>query len=333
MLDYGYPQFTNIETLKSCIYNEAVPVETPPVVTSLKFSTGFPQIAPKTVPSNAAHRPIDTVAKQRNPGTRRKNEIFVDILERLTLALSSNGCILNSSIEGSIQMKSFLSGHPELRLALNENLALKSEERRGGNAVLLDDYNFHECVDLKEFDEMKIMSLVPPDGEFTVMNYRITGEFAIPFRIVPTIEQISQHKLELVIKIRAEIPEQNYGGNVSVTCPLPKHTASVSTELFPSSAIQGAEYVASEGRIVWNIKKFTGGSEHALKCRLALSQPSTSPIKKETGPISMTFEIPMYNVSNMQVRYLRISETHPNYNPFRWVRYVTQTASYVCRMT
>lgn len=40
----------------------------------------------------------------------------------------------------------------------------------------------------------------------------------------------------------------------------------------------------------------------------------------------------MYNVSNLQVRYLRIAETSRSYKPFRWVRYVTQSSSYVCRL-
>ena len=46
----------------------------------------------------------------------------------------------------------------------------------------------------------------------------------------------------------------------------------------------------------------------------------------------MTFEIPMYNVSRLNVRYLRISETHASYNPHRWVRYITQSSSYVARI-
>lgn len=47
---------------------------------------------------------------------------------------------------------------------------------------------------------------------------------------------------------------------------------------------------------------------------------------------SMTFEIPMYNVSHLQVRYLRIAEAHKSYKPYRWVRYVTQSSSYMCRL-
>jgi len=33
----------------------------------------------------------------------------------------------------------------------------------------------------------------------------------------------------------------------------------------------------------------------------------------------MGFEIPMYNPSGLQVRYLRILE-NKSYNPYRWVR-------------
>jgi AP-4 complex subunit mu-1 len=53
---------------------------------------------------------------------RRVSQIFVDILERLNVLFNANGFVLNSAIEGCIQMKSYLSGNPELRLALNEVL-------------------------------------------------------------------------------------------------------------------------------------------------------------------------------------------------------------------
>ena len=71
---------------------------------------------------------------------------------------------------------------------------------------------------------------------------------------------------------------------------------------------------------MWIIKKFQGGSEHTLRTRITLSTPAGSTIRKEVGPVSLSFEIPMYNVSNLQVRYLRIAETHKDYKPQRWVR-------------
>mmetsp|Transcript_89439 Transcript_89439/g.276681 ORF Transcript_89439/g.276681 Transcript_89439/m.276681 type:complete len:446 (-) Transcript_89439:140-1477(-) len=331
MVDFGHPQTTNTEHLKSCIHNEAVMVEQP------KPGLNLPQWNPRTVPSNAVHRPVGPTQNDSSR-SKKKNEIFVDILERITVLMSSNGFVVNSAIDGSIQMKSYLMGNPELKLALNEDINIKNQNIGGGmhggyGAVVLDDCNFHECVDLEDFSDQRTLSFYPPDGEFAVMNYRITGDFRVPFRIFPFVEQQTQHKVEVTIKVRAEIPEQNYGGNVQISCAMPKTAASVSTELGSQMTGQSAEYLASEHRLVWNIKKFQGGSEASLKARVTLSSPVSthSNVKKEVGPVSMSFEIPMYNVSNLQVRYLRISERHKSYNPCRWVRYVTQSSSYVCR--
>lgn len=52
MVDYGHPQTTNTEHLKSCIHNEAVVIEQP------KLGLNLPQWNPKTVPSNSVHRPV-----------------------------------------------------------------------------------------------------------------------------------------------------------------------------------------------------------------------------------------------------------------------------------
>jgi AP-4 complex subunit mu-1 len=68
-----------------------------------------------------------------------------------------------------------------------------------------------------------------------------------------------------------------------------------------------------------------------LIVKITLKTPTAAESRKEIGPISMNFEIPMYNVSNLQVKYLKIASTTKNYNPYRWVRYVTQSSSYVCR--
>nr|ACF80596.1 unknown [Zea mays] len=41
----------------------------------------------------------------------------------------------------------------------------------------------------------------------------------------------------------------------------------------------------------------------------------------------MNFTIPMYNASKLQVRYLQIAKKSKAYNPYRWVRYVTDADS------
>jgi AP-4 complex subunit mu-1 len=325
MVDYGFPQTTSTEVLKSAVRNEAVVVEA-----SKGFLSSLPQMNPRTVSSSAVHRPVGPNA---NPGQKQKNEIFVDIIERITVLLNANGYVLNSCIDGSIQMKSYLQGQPELKLALNEDLAIGRAATGTYGSVVLDDCNFHECVDLSEFENFRCLIFYPPDGEFAVMNYRITGEFRAPFRIFPFLEEVSPYKIELVIKARAEMPDANYGGNVQITCAMPKTASSVSTDLMPVSPVSSAEFLPAESKLVWTLKKFQGGTEHTIKARIALTQPAGPHTRKELGPISLSFEIPMYSVSNLQVRYLRIqSRDGKAQNPFRWVRYITQAQSYVCRL-
>jgi len=115
IVDFGYPQGTSTENLKACVYNE------PLLVDAQKMRV--PSLSTKTVSSSAVHKPIGSrkTGMMGQSGAAR-NEIFVDILERLTMLFAANGSVVNSTIDGCIQMKSYLAGNPELRLALNEDL-------------------------------------------------------------------------------------------------------------------------------------------------------------------------------------------------------------------
>ncbi len=39
-------------------------------------------------------------------------------------------------------------------------------------ALLVQDVTFHQCVNLGKFNTEKVVSFVPPDGEFALMQYR-----------------------------------------------------------------------------------------------------------------------------------------------------------------
>jgi AP-4 complex subunit mu-1 len=117
MVDYGYPQITSTEMLKSCIHNEPVIVTasgTQPMSMLMSMNS-------RSKSSTAANVPV-SIGNSRSG--KQKNEIYVDVIERLTVLFNASGYVVNSSIDGSIQMKSFLSGNPELRLALNEDLVI-----------------------------------------------------------------------------------------------------------------------------------------------------------------------------------------------------------------
>ncbi|CAI0467830.1 unnamed protein product [Linum tenue] len=341
VIDFGYVQTTSTEVLKSYVFNEPIVIDAArlqPLNPASMFMQGT-----KRMPGTAVTKSV--VAN--DPGGRKREEIFVDIIEKISVTFSSSGYILTSEIDGTIQMKSYLSGNPEIRLALNEDLAIGTSGGRatydyrsssGSGSVILDDCNFHESVRLDSFDIDRTLSLVPPDGEFPVMNYRMTQEFKPPFRINTLIEEAGSLRAEVILKISAEFPSNITANTIIVQMPLPKYTARATFELEAGAVGQTTDFKESTKRLEWGLKKasflryISGGSEHTLRAKLTFSQELHGNITKEAGPVSLTFTIPMYNVSKLQVKYLQIAKKSSSYNPYRWVRYVTQANSYVARI-
>jgi AP-4 complex subunit mu-1 len=62
---------------------------------------------------------------------------------------------------------------------------------------------------------------------------------------------------------------------------------------------QTGEFKSSENIGEWVIKKFGGGQEHTIVAKITLKSPSASKSRNEIGPVSLNFEIPMFNVSKL----------------------------------
>ncbi|KAK9271463.1 hypothetical protein L1049_027054 [Liquidambar formosana] len=335
VIDFGYVQRTSTEMLKSYVYNEPVVVLDAARLSPHGRAAIFTQ-GTKRMPGTAVTKSV--VAN--DPGGRKREEIFVDIIEKISVTFSSSGYILTSEIDGTILMKSYLTGNPEIRLALNEDLSIGRGGRSiydygnssGSGAVIQDDCNFHESVHLDSFDLDRTLHLVPSDGEFPVMNYRMTQEFKPPFHINTLIEEAGALRAEVIIKVRAEFSSSIIANTIIIQMPLPKYTTRVSFELEPGAVGQTTDFKEANKRLEWGLKKIVGGFEHTLRAKLTFPQESHGNIARESGLVSMTFTIPMYNASRLQVKYLQIAKKSKTYNPYRWVRYVTQSNSYVARI-
>lgn len=49
-----------------------------------------------------------------------KNEVFLDVVEKLTMLVGNQGNVIKSEINGVVKVKCHLSGMPELKLGLND---------------------------------------------------------------------------------------------------------------------------------------------------------------------------------------------------------------------
>ena len=76
---------------------------------------------------------VTNAVSWRSEGLKyRKNEVFLDVIESVSMLVNSAGNMLRSEINGAVKMKCFLTGMPELRLGLNDKVLFESTGRGTG---------------------------------------------------------------------------------------------------------------------------------------------------------------------------------------------------------
>ena len=319
MIDFGYPQLSDTEQVKQFVFTE-------PVV-ELKNINTIKEIFNKNTKSNESAKKSITVTND----AKSKNEIFVDIIEKVTCLFSRNGTILSSGIDGCIKMKSYLKNSPELRIVLSDEI-LVGKTSYGAGRMELSGYNFCQGVRSKDFESQRTLYIVPPEGEFILMNYRINNEFAPPFRLYTIVEE-SDYKLELRIKLMANFSSNTKAGNIKITFNAPKETQSVYFNVPKQfKETHKVDYNQNEHICTWKIPTMMGGSENTLDVKFTLQVNKPNLFRKELGPIAMAFEIPNFNISHMQIKELKVMANDAKYNAMRWVRMFTKAKSYVTRI-
>jgi AP-2 complex subunit mu-1 len=269
----------------------------------------------------------------------RKNEAFVDVIEDVNLLMSATGTVLRADVNGQIVMRAYLTGTPECKFGLNDRLTLgdagledasgniagTKATRAAAGTVSLEDCQFHQCVKLGKFDQERIISFVPPDGEFELMRYRATENINLPFKVHAIVNEVNKTKVEYSIAIRANYGSKLFATNVVVRIPTPLNTARITERVSQGKA----KYEPEQNNIVWKIQRFSGQSEYVLNAEATLTA-MTNQKAWSRPPLSLTFSLLMFTSSGLLVRYLKVFEKG-NYSSVKWVRYMTKAGSYNIR--
>ena len=56
---------------------------------------------------------------------------------------------------------------------------------------------FHQAVNLGRYNQEKVVSFVPPDGEFELMKYRCQDGISSPFTVLPVITEHGRTRVEV----------------------------------------------------------------------------------------------------------------------------------------
>lgn len=251
MMDNGYPQLTVLDTLRGAI------------------SLGKTKINGLIAPSRSLEKITTFITgsvdwREPNKYKYKKNEIFMDVYEAVNVLISSDNTILHADISGKIIMKAFLTGMPECKVSLNEIISIDTttnNNQSNTKSIVIDDVSFHRCVNLSRFEQDHSISFIPPDGEFTLMKYRINNRVTVPFIVTPSITFAGRHKVEYKITLKRNFSRSFVATNVSVIIPVPPNTASAKC-----STTQGrAKLIEGKNVIIWSIPRCTDYGVYLLR--------------------------------------------------------------------
>ncbi|KAJ4480458.1 Mu homology domain-containing protein [Lentinula edodes] len=315
--DFGYPQNSEIDTLKTYITTESV-------VSATQAPEVSSRITAQATGATSWRRSGDDVKY-------KKNEAFVDVVEVVNWMGSAKGTTLRADVDGHIQMRAYLSGTPECKFGLNDKLVIDRgavgtsgpssglADRGGSDAVELDDCQFHQCVRLNDFDADRSISFIPPDGEFELMRYRATSNIKLPLKVIPTVTEIGTTKVSYDITLKTTFSPKLSATNVVVRIPTPLNTTDVDVGILGTGK---AKYVPAENVIVWKIARLQGGQECSLSAMAQLTSTTTRQVWARP-PIDVDFQVLMFTASGLIVRFLKVFEKS-NYHSIKWVRYLTK---------
>lgn len=370
-MDHGYPQFTEGAILSEFIKTDAHRlasalaqgglaglVAAGAVVAGAGASGGgllHPQI-PRGPPAA-----VTNAVSWRSDGLKyKKNEVFLDVVEKVNLIVSSSGAPVRSEVCGALKMRAYLSGMPECRLGLNDRVLFEAQGREGAavgaggrgeratgggascssqqRAVDLEDVKFHQCVRLARFDADRTISFVPPDGAFDLMTYRLSQHVRPLITVECRVNRVSRSRTEYLVKAKSQFKERSSAQGVEISLPLPRDATSPAVRASSGTAT----HVPERDALVWKIKSFPGGKELLLRAKFSLPSveaddkvvstlTSNANAASRMPPIRVSFEIPYFTVSGIQVRYLKVIEKS-GYQALPWVRYVTTAGEYEIRI-
>ena len=178
---------------------------------------------------------------------------------------------------------------------------------------------------LSKFDKERAITFIPPDGEFTLMNYRISDNINIPFKVVCLFQQ-NGVKFEYRIKLSAEFEKTYTSQNIELIIPVPNNLVKKNT----NAGVGKAKYDPKQNAIVWRLKKFQGKKTALLRVDLKVSKEWDDQ-EWNKPPLSLNFSIPMYTSSGVVVAFLKVVEKS-GYKAHKWIRYLTKSGGYTNRL-
>lgn len=229
------------------------------------------------------------------------------------------------------------------------------------NPRLFDDVSFHPCVRFRRWESERVLSFVPPDGNFRLMSYHIGAQnlVSIPIFIRHHIsfKEIGGGKIEIQIG-----PKQTMGKLVrshSMGCNFDAiailfQMENVMIEILMPKTVLNVNITPTQGKysfdpvsklLVWEVGRMEMGRLPNVKGIINLQ--SGAPLPDANPNILVKFTISQLSISGLKVNRLDmygevvshinhqieliLVEIFQKYKPFKGVKYLTKAGNFQVR--
>jgi len=306
MVDGGFPLTTEITQLKDMIL--------PPSLARRLFANvmssdnaGYSASVSQDLPTHA----VSKIPWRKADIKYVTNEIYFDLIENIDCILTPDNSIVQANIYGDCNCNCRLSGMPDLTLTFTKS-------------NLLDDVSLHRCVRINRYLRERVISFVPPDGQFKLLSYRISGGIQLPIYVKPNIVYAANNASRVHVQVGVKhIPGPDKAvTNVVIFLPLPPTTRAASLK-----ANVGTVRVDSMTQMArWEIGRLPKDKTPVLEGSLTLP----ADFKPDQAPtLRAEFVVKMLAASGLRVDGLAIRGV--NYRPFKGIRSLTQAGKFTIR--
>ncbi|KAL0949818.1 hypothetical protein HGRIS_009853 [Hohenbuehelia grisea] len=328
----GHPLTTSCNALRDIVL--------PPSLLSKLLSVAGANINSTINSSSGGGGPFASPIPWRRAGVRyASNEIYFDMVEEIKAVVNKSGTPLSCNVWGKIESNSKLSGTPDCLLTFT-------------NAHVLTDCAFHPCVRLQRWTRDKSLSFVPPDGKFTLLEYRYQPASAVPSAssaLQNTTGGKDNIPLPIALKTSVELSDNTCSFEFTLTSRLSTRAIeNLVVEMYLGAHVGGLKCVA--GRATGGFGGSGGGGrgrgadmplagtgaswafdpkKQALRWEVPSVPPSTtwslrgsfnsqSGAPRPAHALQIRFEIATYTFSALKVESLKV--TGEAYKPYKGVR-------------
>lgn len=303
MVDGGFPLTTELNQLKDMIL--------PPSLARRLFAgvlSGDTPGAGSAVSQDLPNHAVSKIPWRKADVKYVTNEIYFDLVESIDAILGPNNQVIHANIFGDINCNCRLSGMPDLTLSFTK-------------PALLDDVSLHRCVRINRYTRERVISFVPPDGQFKLMSYKITGGIQMPIYVKPQIAyQPGSSRIHIMVGNKHNSDKQVT--NAAVIIPFPKSLRSAQlTPSFGSIKIDPLTQVCR-----WDIGRMPKDKVPTLEGTITLPPEY---VADEAPTVRAEFVVKMLASSGLKVDGLAIRGV--SYKPFKGIRSVTQAGKITIR--